>query len=181
MSKDLVDRFAQLQQISNSCRRHEGKHAVGFATRFRRGPKHRARVVAAAGAQRQWGTSPQPRQQMSASRKGRSQPKRWKDVGNGQIATDWKLASLRLDGKEQSDIAAKCGLTRPTITVRLQRIGFPLGKPCRFFRGEPVTEKRLRAHHEDLKFLRVLRQLFLYAESDHNESGDLRVGGHGAA
>jgi predicted DNA-binding transcriptional regulator AlpA len=167
MSKALVDRFAQHQQTQNSRRKHKGKREVGFATRFRRGAKHKAHVSAATKARQEWGTSLQTKQKMSSSRLGVALPDKWKRDANGSAVTDWQIAKLRLKSKEHLQLSTD--LTSPTIFARLQQMRFPPGKPCRFSRGEPVTEKRLRAHYEDMKelqYVRVLRRLGLDRDVD---------------
>jgi hypothetical protein len=157
MSKNLVDNFARLQKEKNSRRRHKGKRAVGFTTRFRPGAKHQAHIMAATNARHQWGTSQQTKQKLSASRLGIALPDKWKRGANGNAVTDWQIARLRLKGKEHSQLSTD--LTGPTVLARLQQMRFPPGKPCRFSRGEPITEKRLRAHYEDMKELQSVREL----------------------
>jgi len=135
--------------------KRKGKPVLGQKSRFRKGHASDAGTE----ARLAFGTSLQTRQKMSASRQGKALPAK-------QTVPDWPIASLRLEGKEAAEIARRVSprLSRSDVTVRLQRIGFPPGKPCRFFRGEPVTAKLLRAHYEDLKFLRMSRELLFRAE-----------------
>jgi Helix-turn-helix domain len=174
MSKELVDTFALLQRQRNSRRRHKGKPAIGRATRFRRGAVQKNTIVAATQARKEWGMSTQTRRQRSTSNAGIAIPARWKKIGQDIIATDWLIAQLRLKGREHQSIAQKVGLTRPSVSTRLKRMHFPPGKPCCFFRGSAITEKRLQSHFEDLKeleFRRVLRKLGLAAKMEDPESG----------
>lgn len=159
-SGNLRDHFSKKWKISEARRRHKG----GRARRkpFRPG---RAPVQAAKAARDKWGISKQAQNRMSRARKHRSSPSRRKRTAFGKSVTDWRIAKLRLQGKEHVEIARKLDppLDATTVRGRLQRMGFPPGKACIFFRGEAVSEKLLVAHFEDLKFLRVSKEILTRA------------------
>ena len=165
ISASLLHRHSEATNGIIRRRRQQGRAPFGQKTRFRR--RH-SPTAAATLARKHWGTSKQARQKMSASRRGRALPAKRKKSSMGQTVTDWQIAKLRLEGKEKGQIAEKVQppLTYETIWARLDRIGFPPGKRCRFFRGEPVTEKLLLAHFEDLKYIRVFREVTFRADKN---------------
>lgn len=149
-----VRRRLQASAKQRSARRKvQGRPVAGSRTRFTKTRIQRERLGERARAGRkEWGTAPEARQRLSQARRGRAFPGR-----QATGADDWRIAKLRLAGQESGQIAAKCGITPGAVVGRLRRLGFPPGKPCRFFCGEPVTEKHLLAHHSDLVEIRTLR------------------------
>jgi hypothetical protein len=104
---------------------------------------------------------------MSQVRRNRARPAVRKRTESGSSISDWQIASQRLEAKEAFQIARKLDFSLVAVSVsgRLRRIGFPPGKPCLFFRGEPVTEKLLKVHFEDLKLLRTSRPLLFRVQA----------------
>ena len=159
-TEDLHNRRSKNLKTTNTRRRHQGREAVG-AKSLRKG---RQRIAAARQAQHEWGMSREAKQRISLAHTGRAQPVRWKLDSGGNSITDWTLAQLRLDGRTTGQIEAKLVLSDHAVNERLQRMKFPPGEPCQFYRGEPVTAQHLRAHYEDLNFLRFSRALIFGAE-----------------
>jgi hypothetical protein len=155
-SAKLREHFSSKWKRSDSRRRHKGKRVSRH--RFRPG---RAPIQAALKAQKSWGISIQARKRMSAARRHFSRSAGRRKSALGKTVSDWQMAKLRLQGREHSEIARKLDppLDATSVRGRLHRVGFPPGKSCLFFRGEPITEKLLLAHFEDLKFLRVSKQI----------------------
>lgn len=74
-----------------------------------------------------------------------------------QMATSWQIAKLRLEGLKTEVIAKRVGIKNGSTTwARLRRMGFP-GRPCRFWRGEPVAGHHILELKND--FRKTLREI----------------------
>jgi len=175
-SQELREVLSKITKTKNAQRRHKGKRVSPY--KFRKG---RAPIEAAMKAREAWGISRQQQQRMSLVRKNRGRPALQKQSATGTPISDWQIAKPRLDGRRNSDIAGKLGRALAPISIRgrLHRIGFPPGHPCLFFRGEPVTEKLLHAHFEDLKVLRTSRRLIfrVLAQGAGQQDSTLSIAG----
>ena len=166
--KSLQEKLSKNMKTQIARRKFQGRPIVRG---FRKG---RAPIQAAMQARKKWGISQQARQRMSASRINRPRPALRKKSTSGKTVSDWRIAKLRLEGKEASEIARKVSppLTPSAVRGRFHRIGFPPGKPCLLFRGEAVTEKLLLAHFEDSKFLRASKPLIFRTQTQRNGDQD---------
>jgi predicted transcriptional regulator len=59
--------------------------------------------------------------------------------------SDWAIAERRLRGMENKDIAAHLRISPALVSRRCRKMNFPPGDPVRFWHGEPVTDRQLRA------------------------------------
>jgi hypothetical protein len=59
--------------------------------------------------------------------------------------SDWAIAERRLRGVENKKIAAELQISPALVNRRCSEMGFPRGEAARFWRGEPVTDRQLRA------------------------------------
>ncbi len=121
---ELREKYSQKLKGRNSRRRWQGRPSVGQGTRFK---KKRAATPSGihrgVEARKEWGTSQQAKQRMSASRKGRPNIKnRKRRNATGEVvatASDWQRARLRLAGKELSQIAKfRANANGKELTVR---------------------------------------------------------------
>lgn len=62
---------------------------------------------------------------------------------------NWPIAELRLQGMEYGEIAKKLGHSERMVTGRCRAMGFPLGHPVRFLRGESFGARQLRDWMQD--------------------------------
>ena len=171
----LSKKLSEITKTKNARRRHQGRRVS--PRKFRKG---RAPTEAAKAARDAWGVSEQQHQRMSHVRRNRARPVVRKKTESGDSISDWQIAKLRLEGREILAIAKKVGLAAVSIWARLHRIGFPPGKSCLFLRGEPVTEKLLHAHFEDLRLLRTSRQIIFRASAQSANQQDSALSTAGA-
>jgi len=131
------------QSVANEARKRKKEWGAQHGGNYFGGKRHELKR-----SERRRGKPPTPEMQrrwMRLSEKYAGKALLWAR-SKEHFVDDATIVELRLAGKVYREIGAAVGLKGGGIRKRLEYLGFPSGKPCRFLHGEPLAKK----HFADL-------------------------------
>jgi transposase len=144
-SENFSDRMTAIKKASG--------RVPPVETRFgqARGPSARQGVQ----ARREWGVSLVERQakrnRMLTEESRRSHTAWWAKAHKPKLSSEdiLKIVERRLGGQSLKTIAKHFKVTQSAVARRLRKMGFPAGRECVFYHGEPLTRQHLRLLIQD--------------------------------